>query len=322
MDLTALFKASVKTVRLRNKTLVVPDKSRILKSKSRDEFTFKAKDIRHQISQLRDLLIENRTAYMRFGYHLKAFAQMSNEERDIIDEESEKIILICNQFIGDLRANCKQSRTTNKQCIEYQLAVLNLLEDYLRAVFRIHNEQKTSRVQHELDTYKLLKLESNKKLIPVCAPKERGRGFRKLIENYENGSEDLQDASTEHDRLEDDLEPRRISKSNKSLSELAIDEDNAVNRYSLEDEHLEAEDVQMFESENSQLINEMQGLSEEVEQIERNVVDIAKLQDLLTEKVRIRAVLPSGSYQPFLSILGHDSEYRHRPDCHTSGRSH
>lgn len=290
MDLTALFKASVKTVRLRNKSLAVPDKSRILKPKTRDEFTLKAKDIRYQITQLRDLLIENRTAYMRFGYHLKAFAQMTDEERDIIDQESEKIITICNQFINDLRRNCTQSRAQNKQCVEYQLAVLDLLSDYLKAVFRIHNEQKTSRVQHELDTYKLLKLESNKKLIPVYAPKERSRGFQRLVEDYEDGAEDTQDACRDRDRFEDDEEPRRISKSNKSLSEVAIDEDQDANKYSLEDEHLEAEDIQMFESENSQLLNELQGLSEEVEQIEKNVVDIARLQDLFTEKVSTNGV--------------------------------
>lgn len=35
-----------------------------------------------------------------------------------------------------------------------------------------------------------------------------------------------------------------------------------------------------------QLYNELKGLSEEVEQIEKNVVDIAYLQDIFTEKVR------------------------------------
>ena len=48
---------------------------------------------------------------------------------------------------------------------------------------------------------------------------------------------------------------------------------------------LSPEDIQMYESENVQLYHELQGLSEEVEQIEKNVVDIARLQEIFTEKV-------------------------------------
>uniref|UniRef100_A0A1B0D164 Syntaxin-18 n=1 Tax=Phlebotomus papatasi TaxID=29031 RepID=A0A1B0D164_PHLPP len=47
-----------------------------------------------------------------------------------------------------------------------------------------------------------------------------------------------------------------------------------------EGDKLSAEDIQMFESENVQLYHELQGLAEEVEQIERNVVDIAHKQYL------------------------------------------
>ena len=50
---------------------------------------------------------------------------------------------------------------------------------------------------------------------------------------------------------------------------------------------LSAEDLQMLEIENKQLIVEFKGLNEEVQQIERHVHDIAKLQELFTEKVRM-----------------------------------
>lgn len=79
MDLTQLFKANVKTVKLRNKSSTLP-KNRILKAKIRDEFSIKANDVRFQITQLRDLLIENRSAYMRLGYHLKSLNQMTGKE--------------------------------------------------------------------------------------------------------------------------------------------------------------------------------------------------------------------------------------------------
>lgn len=85
MDITPLFKACVQTVRLHNKSLPLPDKNRILKNSKKDEFSVKVKQIRYQISQLRNFLIENRAAYMKFACYLKRSAQMTNEERDIID---------------------------------------------------------------------------------------------------------------------------------------------------------------------------------------------------------------------------------------------
>lgn len=299
MDLTPLFKASVKTVRLRNKSITLPDKSRILKLKPRDEFMIKANDVRFQVTQLRDLLIENRAAYMRFGYHLKTFAQMSDEERDIIDQESEKIITICNQYLTDLKAECLKAKSgaMKRQLLEHKLGVLEILSDYLKAVFRIHNEQKASRVQHELDTYKLLKLESNKKLIPVMAPHERDKSSRSFTKYLQ--SNDMRDHSSDQENSVDDVDDdddgnvhRYADKKRSAMrtsngttqSDIAIDEDQA-NKYALEEEHLNADDIQMFESENVQLLNDLKGLSDEVEQIEKNVVGIARLQEIFTEKV-------------------------------------
>lgn len=295
MDQTQLFKASVKTVRLRNKSLVLPDKSRILKVKQRDEFLMKANDVRYQVTQLRDLLIENRAAYMRFGYHLKSSNQMSDEERNIIDLESEKILTICSQYINDLKAECLKAkgRQTTKQIIQHKLAILDILADYLKDVFRIHNEQKESRIQHELDTYKLLKLESNKKLIPVVAPRERGKGKGNSGNYLNDDDEDDDEYDSEDQQINGDRDlidfkrngNANANRLNISESEVAIDEDQAL-KYALEDESLSPDDVQMFESENKQLLNDLKGLSDEVEQIEKNVVGIARLQEIFTEKVK------------------------------------
>lgn len=285
MDLTPLFKASVKTVRLRNKSIVLPDKSRILKVKPRDEFIIKANDVRFQITQLRDLLIENRAAYMRFGYHLKTFAQMSDEERDIIDQESEKIITICNQYLNDLKDECltASKNAVRKQFLQHKLAVLDVLADYLKKVFRIHNEQKASRVQHELDTYKLLKLESNKRMIPVIAPHERAGKTSQSFIKYLSQSDESDDRSDSIPKNSIAEEKRSTSRSSR-LSNAAI-EDEQANKYALEEEDFSADDVQMFESENVQLLNNLKGLSDEVEQIEKSVVDISRLQEIFTEKV-------------------------------------
>lgn len=277
MDITALFKASVKTVRLRQKSFPAPDQNRILKKSTRSEFTIKTKDICHQITQLKNLLIDNRAAYMRFGQHLKSSAQMTDQERDIIDQESEKILEICTHFINDLRLECKRLKAP-AQPTEHMEGILELLSNYLRAVYNIYSQQKSYRIKHELDSYKLLKLESNKKLIPVLPVRERMR--LSFVNGEDEKSEDdrLEDANSVNGKKRSNLENRLDSKN------VAMDEDMA-SKFALEQDEVSAEDIQLFESENHQLYNDLKGLSDEVEQIEKNVVDIAKLQEIFTEKV-------------------------------------
>lgn len=296
MDLTQLFKASVKTVRLRNKSIPLPEKSRIQKIKPRDEFLLKAKDIRNQLTQLRNLLMENRAAYMRFGCHLKAFAHMTDEERDMIDQESEKIITIYKKFIEDLILEFQHPKGAfvREQFLKHKQNILEILKNYLKAVFRIYNDLRASRVQHELDTYKMLKLESNKSLIPEVEPRERVRAafFKDFTKNSEDGDVNGADVELDvnHLRFPDDdnnlneNESKSVLKARKSLSEVAIDEDN-TSRLALEDEHLASDDIQVFESENLHLLGNLKGLSEEVEQIAKQVNDIARLQELFSEKV-------------------------------------
>lgn len=261
MDLTQLFKASVKTVRLRCKAL--PDKSRILKTRSRDDFLLKANDVRYQVTQLRNLLIENRPAYMRFGYHLKTATQMTDQERDIIDCESEKIILICNQYICDLKNNIlKNNDNSKKQLLEHKLAILDILTNYLKSVYRLHNEQKENRIKHEVETLKLLKLRANE-----------------MKQSYKNESK-----LTEHivpTPIND--EKKNSSKTMEHRKKLAIDEDQASRLgFGYDINH---DDLQVLEFENSQILNDFKGLTDEVDQIEKHVTGIAKLQEIFTEKV-------------------------------------
>ncbi|XP_031639703.1 syntaxin-18 [Contarinia nasturtii] len=256
MDLTQLFKASVKTVRLRNKTAVFADKTRILKVKARDEFSIKANDIRYQITQLRDLLVENRAAYMRFGFHLKSSIQMTDDERNIIDKESEKIIILCNQYLSDLKVSCLKERAYYKQqVLTHQLAILDILANYLRDVFNMHNKQKENRIQHELETYRLLKLESNTSSDGACIKRDV------LLDNRNQNT----------------------SQSN----DVAIDEDQS-DKFNIDYDNMTSDDIQLLESENTQLLNDLKGLSDEVDQIEKNVFGIARLQEIFTEKVTVQ----------------------------------
>lgn len=194
---------------------------------------------------------------MKYASHLKKSAQMTDEERNLIDMECEKIFSVCFQLINDLKSKKKEAKV-HKQESEHFDGILELLTNYIKHVQTIFHQQKKFRAQQDVETYKLLKLESDKKLIQklnVIIPS------LKVDENTTGNVKHTNlNVHLEEDQVSNQLEPEEKSE-------------------------LSPEDIQMFESENVQLFNELKGLSEELEQIERNVVDIANLQSVFTEKV-------------------------------------
>lgn len=284
MDITSLFKASVKTVRLKSSaaTFPVPNKSRILSKKPSNDFSEKAKQIRFQITQLKNLLVENRAAYMQFAYHLKNSAQMTDEERDIIDRESENIIRMCTDMLNDFKAECRKTKRS-KQMTEFMDLVMEALSSYMNAVHHIANEQRQFRIQRELETYKFLKLNSDKKSLSAIPPKLLAADppINGLDKRRHKG-EHKRSAPLDDDELDDFADHIEASRAK------VISQDEELDNSSFfleEEEELSPEDIQIFESENKQLYNEMKGLSEEVEQIEKKVGDIAYLQGIFTEKI-------------------------------------
>ncbi|XP_075146486.1 syntaxin 18 [Haematobia irritans] len=316
MDITHLFKAGVMTVKLQRKGELEAQKRILPKSTTntngqKDEFSKQVKDVCNKITTLRNVLLENRSAYMRIGQHLKSAAQMTDEQRDLIDRESEKFVTFYTQYLGQMRNDWKKVKRKPQQR-EHMEAVLELLSAYLKSVQQIYLEQKKYRVQHELETYRLLKLASDKRKIPV-----RPAGENRSRKTSTVSSTSSKDFQTETERkvdqntdvntgdgwdLDDDdiTAPTRITndkfnESNSSFStdskaQVALDEDIQKSQQNVEEaaKNLSPEDVQMFEEENVQLYHELQGLSEEVEAIEKNVVDIATLQDIFTEKVTLQ----------------------------------
>lgn len=265
---------------------------------------------------------------MKFGCHLKSFAQrMTDQERDVIDAETDKILSICTQLIIELRQDVKKSKM-NQQNSEYMENVLESLTTYLKNVFGISNQMRTYRVKKELETYKLLKLKADKRDIPET-PKLAKRKQDQVTENIaveglrrrhgkrhsvdeedeewirpnddfsgsrsDKGEPDDYDSGTDTGDFPNGQQALSMSESTTRQSipsKLALDEEIAADQssYILDEEEqngteLSPEDIQMFELENKQLLSELKGLSEEISQIEKNVSEITKLQDLFTEKV-------------------------------------
>lgn len=89
-------------------------------------------------------------------------------------------------------------------------------------------------------------------------------------------------------RVKRSLELRTVSKLHTETKKHKVVQQNNIeesNSYVQNDEEISKEDMQMFEAENEQLYNELNNLTDEVQQIESKVVHIAELQEIFTEKV-------------------------------------
>lgn len=206
---------------------------------------------------------------------------MTNEERDIIDREAEKIINICTQHVCELKMEYGALKTLTPQQRNHAASILELLATYLKAVYNIFNDQKNFRISRDLETYKFLKLDADHKHDSMDYIE-----YKEKINLDKNEKEEVVDESVpllnEENSNENGLRRRHHKKESlkKELGSQTIEDDDRT-----EEPQLSPEDLQMLEIENKQLMTVFKGLTEEVQQIEKHVYDIAKLQEMFDEKV-------------------------------------
>lgn len=260
MDITPLFKACIKTVKTRNKAFGIPspvneDKQRILRTKPKNGFMGTARDITSQITRLRDFLLEHREKYLSF-FNSSNLNDMTDEERDQIDTGAQRIINTCSHLLKEFR-NDNKKLSVSSQTRDYMEAVADLVDMYLKAVCKIHSELKALRVKRAIDIRKLSRLELPKTKSGISNP--------------------FVISKKDQDMLAEEVDSGDSKKGlNLTENDVAVMSD---------DGELSAEELQMFESENIQLLNELNSMSEEVKQIESKVLHIAELQEIFTEKV-------------------------------------
>ncbi|RLU20539.1 hypothetical protein DMN91_007150 [Ooceraea biroi] len=270
MDVSALFRASVKTVNLRNKELgtLIENNAKVLprKSRSTSPFCTKAKAVVDQTSMLREFLLENHKAYLNFSNYLPNAPHMTDAERDKLDAGTQDIISTCSQMIKELKREVAASTEISQQNIEHREIILLLLENFLKDVCKIYSELKAMRVKRALEMRKIAKLLSDIKPADVDHPAmETKRSALNATEKLPDDREGRNDSS--------ESSPMKIQEINGDVNMLTYEED------------VSTEDIQIFESENEQLYNELSTLTEEVKQIESKAVHIAELQEIFTEKV-------------------------------------
>ncbi|KAM9813589.1 syntaxin-18 [Neosynchiropus ocellatus] len=260
VDITLLFKASVKTVKTRNKAIGVgfdSTKDEIFKrSRPRSGFSPKAKEVISNITKLKDFLLQHRKDYVSAGSLISSdFTRMTDSERDQIDQDAQIFMRTCSEAIKQLRSHAEK-QVSSAQVKEHRAAVMELIEMYLKGVCKLYSEQRAIRVKRMVDKKRLSRLGPEHHSRAEKRPEEEPVGEKSCKEEV----------------------------SERSVSEV---QENGVNLWEeprVEDE-LSPEEIQMFEQENQRLVSEMNSLVDEVRQIEGKVVDIARLQEIFSEKV-------------------------------------
>ncbi|XP_032255671.1 syntaxin-18 isoform X2 [Phoca vitulina] len=279
VDITLLFRASVKTVKTRNKALGVAVGGGV--DGSRDElfrrsprpkgdFSSRAREVISHIGKLRDFLLEHRKDYINaYSHVMSEYGRMTDTERDQIDQDAQTFMRTCSEAIQQLRTQAHKEMPS-QQVKEHRSVVLDFIEDYLKSislylkgVCKLYSEQRAIRVKRVVDKKRLSKLEPE----PHTKTKE-SMSSEKVSQNPSQDSEEKPVTEEYPEKVPAESQP-----------ELGTWGDGKG------DDELSPEEIQMFEQENQRLIGEMNSLFDEVRQIEGRVVEISRLQEIFTEKV-------------------------------------
>ncbi|XP_072476312.1 syntaxin-18 isoform X2 [Notamacropus eugenii] len=274
VDITLLFRASVKTVKTRNKALGVAvgggggsdgAREELFRRSPRPkgDFSSRAREVISHIGKLRDFLLEHRKDYINAYSHIMSdYMRMTDTERDQIDQDAQIFMRTCSEAIQQLRTEAHKE-VHSQQVKEHRSAVLDFIEDYLRRVCKIYSEQRAIRVKRVVDKKRLSRLE------PDQSSKSTESSSSEKVS--QNSSEESEEKSTTEENQDKNLTE---AQSNFGLWGDGRGEDE-----------LSPEEIQVFEQENQRLVGEMNSLFDEVRQIEGKVVEISRLQEIFTEKV-------------------------------------
>uniref|UniRef100_A0A3B3DPH7 Syntaxin 18 n=1 Tax=Oryzias melastigma TaxID=30732 RepID=A0A3B3DPH7_ORYME len=206
VDITLLFKASVKTVKTRNKAIGIgfdSTKDEIFKrSRTKSGFSQRAKEVITNITKLKDFLLQHRKDYISAGSLISSdLTRMTDGERDQIDQDAQIFMRTCSEAIKQLRSEVEK-QAAPAQIKEHRGAVLDLVETYLRGVCKVYSEQRAIRVKRMVDK-------------------------KRLLPSAEKSSSEVQGSSVslwEEGRVEDELSPEEIQMVRSTASNLILSE--------------------------------------------------------------------------------------------------
>lgn len=248
-------------------------------------FTEGLKKLVKNITRMKNLLLENRKDYVNLYSHLISEASsMTDKERDQIDYDVHVFMKNCNDLLRNYRneLNLKTSaKGSSTQAKDHFNLVLSLIEAYLKYVCDIYTEQKAIRVRRACERQRLSRL---------AATFSSGN----FASNFMRDSPSLLSSSTSASTQDNDLRNTRDTgtstrgiREEDSRSQTSRDSDHSSRTHVFEENgpHLTPQEVQLFDQENHQLYDELTSLTDEVKVIGGKVMEIARLQEIFTEKV-------------------------------------
>lgn len=153
---------------------------------------------------------------------------------------------------------------------EHQQSVVDLLESYLKSVCQIYTELKMTRMKRIMDSQKMSRLEGDVSTTSVSKETPDSR-YRKISDQSISSvmkEDSLSDGRSNDGDFNIEVKTERnldnsaalVAARSAALAELAAP-------FAMEDDQLSAEELQMFESENAHLYNELNSLSDEVRKL-------------------------------------------------------
>ena len=247
--------ACVKATRATNKEIQLL-KSSILKTTKKDPNLSTAKEILKHVNTLQKFLHEHKFAYLNVINYLSTNKTMTEADREYLDNTAQKVLNECNMLLKEFKQDITKGKK-HKQLTEHYVGVAELVESYLRTISKMYTEVKATRAKKVIDVHKLSRLENI----------STTRNIKEIPPKILDETESKQSIENNH------IDPKITETSTPAISD---------------GDQLSSEEIQMFESENALLYNELNSLSDEVQQMEKKVVHISELQALFTEKVLVQ----------------------------------
>uniref|UniRef100_A0A1I8AJL3 Syntaxin-18_N domain-containing protein n=1 Tax=Steinernema glaseri TaxID=37863 RepID=A0A1I8AJL3_9BILA len=311
-DNTALFRARAKTIRLmkeaRKKKEVGEEDESAVEGEKRAEhspnykaYATKGEQIATTITELRNLVLENRASYVLTMGASDSFGAipirqtMTDSERNQLDEHTDRAMKMCSTQISNLQATIRKDETLRADDEAKHLqSVCKLLDVYLKSVCQIITQMRTVRLNKTQSRQKLARLST---LVELYQSSVKASSKSQKIKE-EPDSDGWESMGSEEEEFTKPWQSVPIKEEKKPLifknRDLYPDEkknfyQKEIERNALEEpepvvELTESERVQ-FAIENEELRQRFQYSNTEIEAIEKQFVELQRLQETFTEKV-------------------------------------
>ena len=281
MDITKVFKACVKTAKLKTKDEPADLDRLQIRSKEKKStdasFNKRAMDVASNISKLRVFLLTYQTEYLgEFIPLVSISSKMTEEERQQIDTDAQTFMKSCSNAIASLKTEVSSIRADG-QLKTHSCAVLDILDTCLKDACKLYSQQRAFRVQQAHDQKRMSRLKpEGKSCSEASAAEEENTGLRFRGKEPKDA---LQKLSKKLDNASHSSANGHIGS---SQDHIPLQDSTAKSVPRIE---LTQEEAQMFAEENERLYEEMNNIDKEVKTIEGTVVQISHLQEIFQEKV-------------------------------------